>query len=321
MALLLWVGDALANGGPHGAYTATTGACASCHRTHRASATNILSASDTAFCLTCHGTGATGADTNVSDGVYEGTAYGTQGAGLNGGGFSYAKQDTSLSGLASSGPVTSIHSVQGTVSYTSTATMWGAGSINSGAGYAYDLHCVSCHDPHGGSNYRLIRSTVNGVAVTVSQTDETSKSYTSPTYFKAPGAGQWEISSLCGACHTRYDSTAGGSGDNSSGDNIFTYRHRIDAPSGSSVNGIYYAFPSGISLPVSTVNGGPSTISPDNRALVCLTCHYAHGTKAVMGASSGVVPWPNGADAPNGNARSSLLRLDNRGVCENCHSK
>ena len=49
---------------------------------------------------------------------------------------------------------------------------------------------------------------------------------------------------------------------------------------------------------------------------VCLSCHEAHGTVATMNVSAGSAPWPNGTTTPSGNARSSLLRLDNRGVCQ-----
>lgn len=315
------VGVAQATGGPHGSYEAATDMCAACHRIHTAQYPKLLLNSNTTLCMTCHGPAATGADTNVYDGMYEGTAHGTQQAGLNSGGFAYAVQDTSLAGAPTSGAVTSAHEVEGITGYSPAATMWGAGAANSGAGSAFDIYCTSCHNPHGGNNYRILKDLVSGVPITVTQTDEASKSYTTPAYTKAPGTGQWEISSFCVACHTRYTSTVGGSGGASSADNMFTYRHRIDAPSGSLLKGAYYTFTAAISLPVSTVNGGPPTSSPDNRSMVCLTCHFAHGSKASMGTESGGITWPGGAGTPNGNGRSSLLRLDNRGVCQNCHNK
>ena len=39
-----------------------------------------------------------------------------------------------------------------------------------------------------------------------------------------------------------------------------------------------------------------------------------------MGTYSGIVAWPDLATAPSGDGRSSLLRLDNRGVCIGCHN-
>jgi predicted CXXCH cytochrome family protein len=321
---VLTVQVASADGGPHGGYTGTTDACAGCHRTHQGAAPKLLVAANTNLCLTCHGPTGTGSNVDVSDGIYRGTTAGSQNAALNSGGFTFAKQDTSLSGKPVSAAVTSMHQVQGMPGYSPTAMAWGAGAISTTAtaGQPFDLYCTSCHDPHGSKNYRLLRTTVNGKPVSVTQTDETTKDYTTPHYYKpTAGSGQWEIASLCGACHTRYVATASGSGETSSTDILFAYRHRIEAPSGSTLNGLTYTFPTALALPVSTASGGAPTTSPDNRSMVCLTCHYAHGTTASMGKNSGAVAWPGGASGPTGNGRSSLLRLDNRGVCENCHAK
>jgi hypothetical protein len=44
----------------------------------------------------------------------------------------------------------------------------------------------------------------------------------------------------------------------------------------------------------------------------CITCHFAHGTNAqITGYASNVAPAND----------SALLRLDNRGVCQDCHKK
>jgi mono/diheme cytochrome c family protein len=47
----------------------------------------------------------------------------------------------------------------------------------------------------------------------------------------------------------------------------------------------------------------------------CLTCHQAHGSSAAMSDSSIVGP------SQNADNRSALLRLANRGVCQDCHQK
>ena len=57
-----------------------------------------------------------------------------------------------------------------------------------------------------------------------------------------------------------------------------------------------------------------------------MTCHVAHGSSVVMTGYANVAdstdPEPDsgtgGVPPTDGNA---LLRMDNRGVCENCHNK
>jgi len=149
-----------------------------------------------------------------------------------------------------------------------------------------------------------------------------------------------QISNWCASCHTRYhaqkvDNTGAGSTD--SGDAIFGYRHKTgdemtDGTHSSSCGYKGYA-----------CHGGPAKENL-NKQLNCLGCHVAHGTAATMSVNA-QIPWP-GADATTyeglpGTAvdpqltaplypwdddlvtRSSLLRLDNRGTCQNryCHQK
>ncbi len=155
---------AAADNGPHGNFTASTDACAGCHRAHTAKAADYLLVQDTYdLCMSCHD--GTGAYTNVKDGVYvngvvAGLAapYGTQGdkgEGLFGGGFTNAYMATARSDnqnrynaaalLPTASPVTSSHIVDGVTS----GTVWGAGDIGAPNTAALTLECTSCHDPHG----------------------------------------------------------------------------------------------------------------------------------------------------------------------------
>lgn len=198
--LMLMSGTALANWGPHGGYgewldTNTDGvmqaseldpdtdACAGCHRAHTAvspvtwtdndgGVKNALLIGSTAttlraFCYTCHGSLGRGAATDVQAGMYDNSAarvnasfdniagYGTVQseylAPLNGGGFEEVNGNTT----------TSSHLVDGTA-----GVAWGEtanGTGNGGTNIVMD--CASCHDPHGSSNYRILKDKVNGIDV------------------------------------------------------------------------------------------------------------------------------------------------------------
>lgn len=279
-----------ADSGPHGGYTPTTDACAGCHRVHTATGGKLLLSPVPNLCYTCHGTTATGADTNVVDGIYlerdafaESPAEGVAGQGLKGGGFVNAIIDTDRDGTAVSTAVTSNHLADGSM-----GTAWGNGAIGSGPGLAIELSCISCHDPHGGDTYRILRTIPNesGAGSPVTVTDEVDKIYTvtdpqNDYMVEDYGSLATSLASWCSQCHTRY-LAGSGSGHTDSGDDIFTYRH-------------------------TTTN------------ISCVKCHVAHGSTASMGFFSGSVNWPDDTTTPDGDARSSLLRMDNRGVCAYCH--
>jgi len=293
---------ASANGGPHGGYTATTDACAGCHRTHTAPGPRLLVQNDTfLLCMSCHGTAGTGADTNVEDGFFlstrspstEGTANTADNAPLLAGGFANYKTVAT----------TSSHDVSNTVT-----NAWGNG-VNRGltgalaAGEA--LNCASCHDPHGSANYRIIKATVNGVGVTVTQVDEgAAKDYDNENW---PA----DLSNVCAACHGSYHVTTAGSGSDVAQVATGGYTHRVDMPFnyGGNVNPETVGF-GGFNLPLAGTN------------VVCSTCHLSHGSSSAMaffadGGPTGVGTLPGNTTATD----SALLRLDNRGVCEVCHQK
>lgn len=175
-ALLVLPTAAFANFAIHGNYVTDTDACAGCHRAHTsvstltwqdAGATNhsaLLVSTATQmwqFCYTCHDATGQGADTNVQQGIYEGSAYGQQGATLNGGGFE----------SIGNAPITSTHVYNGASwgAYGGGYTGQGATGANGqipgadvGESVPIKMDCTTCHDPHGSSNYRILKSYVNG---------------------------------------------------------------------------------------------------------------------------------------------------------------
>lgn len=147
------------------------------------------------------------------------------------------------------------------------------------------LSCSSCHDPHGSANYRMFKTSVtwNGINRAV-------PNFTA-TY--STSSGRMVVSYLtgsvgaCSACHQDYSLRMGGS--YSSG-----FRHRVGVVASSPS---YYT---------STYTPLESQTTPDR--MVCLTCHYAHGTKVRNTTNSGL------------SAYSSVLkRFTDSGMCSGCH--
>jgi predicted CXXCH cytochrome family protein len=332
--LILAASTALADNGPHvqgatggtgASAIATADGCAGCHRAHTASASSLLvSGGDAELCLTCHGSPTQGATTNVVDGTL---AASNPVAGIMGGGFTNARMDTAWTATPTSPTpsraVTSAHVYGGGL-----GTLWGSGAINSGPGETgFALSCVSCHNPHGNGQYRILRPIpMNAPSTTpVTVPDPATKVYTVTSslnryfgqiYMNGVYNDQLALTQWCASCHSRYDAAGPNSANTSSGDAIYTYRHgtrKVPANAAScdschdQVTG-EAADPLGVGSAIAHVP-------------VCQNCHVAHGAPATMGTESGAVPWPDGATSPNGNARSSMLRVDNRGVCRACHGR
>lgn len=289
---------------PHTAYTTTADGCAACHRTHTAQAAGLLKESSTTLCQNCHN--GTGATTDVFDGALlsaPGATTNVAGA-LRGGGFNYAR----VNGADGSALANTAAGQAATSSHLDAGTMWGAGS--SGAGFAFQLNCSSCHSAHPNGNYRLLKA--SGLAFSGTPIDFAVNAGTNPTtntywqMWQGPmgiSAGstaqvsQSASAAWCSGCHTRYAAGAG-AGATSSGDSIFNYRHEAD---GSRAGG--YA----------AKTGAPYA---GNFPVTCLQCHLAHGSNVAMGSNSQSVPLPDGAAR---GADSAMLKIDNRGTCVGCH--
>jgi len=296
---------ARADNGPHVSGAGPVAdTCASCHRIHTSTASRLLAEPQPALCYTCHGSAATGANTDVVDGVgYSGAGRsGGKAGALRGGGFEYALIGSgSASGQQSTYPnpggtvpvlgaaadVTSTHSANA-----SEVTVWGNGPISGEVDYGkkIPLRCGSCHDPHGNGNYRTLRPipSDSGAGAGVMIPDASKKVYTTENYWQVEDTNAAgfiaNISDWCSTCHTRYLSD---SSFTDSGDAVFSKRHRTNQTSQGSAN--------------------------------CIQCHVAHGSNAnAEQTSSGGVHSLDGVPAPAG---SYLLRIDKRGVCEMCHKE
>ncbi|MCL5962067.1 MAG: hypothetical protein M1358_22595, partial [Chloroflexi bacterium] len=269
----------------------------------------------------------------------ENTSAPPAGTPLRGGGFSQVKMNAALTGTETL-PTTSKHEITG-----GSNTVWGYGAITStvdlGAANV-TLTCTNCHNPHGragtgnAATYRLLKGgSANNTALfdtgAISKTAtidvpeatgakvynivDTDWKANSPApenaYFAQHSSYQSTnayaaLTAWCTQCHTRYLAPmVNGPGHTDSTDAVFKFRHGTNNSSScTSCHANGYG-----SDPASTPYPG------------CISCHVAHGTGARMGTYSGSVAWPGGAASPNGDARSSLLRLSNRGVCEACHLK
>lgn len=253
---------AFANFSIHGGYSMDTDACAGCHRAHTAASSitwtdnnnvsqsallNSTASEIYEFCYTCHDAVSLGAYTNVETGIYEGTANGTTGATLNGGGFD--------SGVF---PAQHMYTGASWFAYGGSITPDLLGNLSDNTAPQIEMSCASCHDVHGSSNYRLLKDVVNGRAVGgydpnapgyseqdplptpwvisaepgypsmgwllhepgASQVSTYTPDYTTPAYAKAPDFDgdtfpdtDKGMSGWCSACHIQYIFPSGASTD------------------------------------------------------------------------------------------------------------
>lgn len=402
---MLSAGAAYANFGPHGGYATDTDACAGCHRAHSSfspiartdyfddtkagvgSALLVSSATTMEdFCNACHGADAPGASTNVEEGIFDSGPSGADtvpiagailyqtssslNATLNAGGFESVGPST--------GTMTSNHTMN---SAAAASPMWGAGnSAVSVDAQVSGFTCTNCHDPHGSSNFRLLKDQVNGESVGgyladgtptpfvlsaeitypqsgwykgpagKTQMDAYRPNYTTPTYRQ--GVAGKNMSVWCAACHTEYNVKSSAydyaqyEQDTDSATQVGSktrYRHAVNVsllagrdPQLTFANEVEL----NSALPLEQrYQKDPSVVNAKDfdDFIGCLTCHVAHGTDATMNGwanseltydAARTVAWvpqlrttasPN--QGVNPNFSSSLLRTDNRGVCERCHNK
>jgi predicted CXXCH cytochrome family protein len=357
------IGSAQADNGPHvssakgvGANQAVTSdKCAGCHRIHTAKSNDgmlLKTTTQEALCFNCHGPAASGASTNVVDGVgYENAATGVQdrdrsgaAGALRGGGFTNARingggasadftaadplRPTRIRAVESSklipvlpagSAVTSTHSV-GTA-----GTAWGNGAVGSGVGKSISLECGSCHDPHGNGNYRILKpipadsgtsssTDALGVATTgVAIPDANKKVYTTTNYWLS---GDRNVPATAGGVPDATGLVADGYIKNVA-QWCTTCHTRYNAPSGSRSTPLVDA--AGTVDQTYMYRHTSTENTKVSGSKNCITCHVSHGSNASGGGTeSSRVLNPGDTAVTAGDSR--LLRVDNRGVCLMCHN-
>jgi predicted CXXCH cytochrome family protein len=228
----------------------------------------------TEFCNACHGDTAPGAATNVQSGVFDSGPSGASGIALgaasgtnpangtypaDGGSVAVAYQTASQFNAPLNGggfdrmPSPYQWETNATVAYQQTTSahnmesvgvLWGAGNASD---QTLALDCTSCHDPHGTSNYRLLKANVNGVTVGGYESDGITPNafvFSNETGYPAAGwlkhgdgaaqmlayrpnytqtddtpilhkyaDGSKSLSVWCAACHTQYAQRDGSAAD------------------------------------------------------------------------------------------------------------
>lgn len=281
----------------HDNYQRNTDLCHMCHSPHEGKAPAILNqATATAVCLTCHN-GLTNSKYDVVNGYTMVSGGNTKSLG---GALSHnAVQGDVWSGSAT----TSAHKIDEITT----------GAAPGGANVSQSLGCTTCHSGHYTGNYRMIKKSITVPAgsntfktvnlnISAGAVTASSTSGESPVYMSG-------ISDLCQSCHNDYYAPSGSGGSGTAPASLYatpgTYRHAIGVS------------PSGKSLTTTLPLEGTARNNTDK--IVCLTCHYAHGSVAKDSTISSVV-------AGDGSTFKTLVsttlkRMDGMGVCEDCHKK
>jgi predicted CXXCH cytochrome family protein len=202
------------------------------------------------------------------------------------------------------------------------------GTLNGG------LTCVSCHNPHGSDNYRILQEKI-GLSTpqvqafylgsfTANEGGEGSfgpgrpaLKYVEEFYGSFPG--QSSVDSFCGACHSAY--AVGGDGNSTLGllGGVTHYRHATEETYSDYISPEGEVQPNPETSPLVAGDGttypalrlASAGVGSEDQELTCLTCHFAHGTSAA---------WTNAHhDAPSAAGDTALMYLDNVGVCQACH--
>lgn len=330
--------------GPHGRYTTNTNGCGRCHQLHQAKSVRLIRFDTAAaqnpiygVCTYCHSFN--GQSTyDVKDGMTWDTNNGYRYA-TNGGGFERMLVVEGPPQVATVVKVSSKHRVNeqatidnnGAVSYVKFNAPGGYQEIN---GHV-ELRCSSCHQPHGTVNSRLLVTQIktydtdgNSISRATSNTGTKVVIRVNQPFTDEKTEYNEEIATFCAACHYDYLSTDATAKSGYYMPNY--YRHKMKMGAGSGLNdtnsndGTFGFNSSKLVLPLASI-GNNGTSAGATNTVICLTCHYAHGTFVQV---SGIKTYDEiklnastNLNSVNGYESPKNLRMDNRGVCQNCHNR
>ncbi len=305
----------------HKYFAMDTNQCAKCHNTHTGAGEKLLK-TDTvnATCKTCHA--GSGSKYQVDAGTVAG-AGGTSLAALAG---PFGKVFNSASGVTP----TSAHIISATIN---TAPGGNSAGVND---WAQPLGCGSCHSAHPQRGYTGVTKTsyqyrlLNPLLPELY--DPAQSKYTAAISVEAYAVtlGDKEgvnyvsgMNQFCAGCHTDYNTSGNStSADVANGKYSSKTRHYVGTPGHfwkpSSVlplEGMKLSSDGGATYTVSTIWDG--TAKRADGSLACITCHRPHGVTTTNGDAGTAFTLPGGTFTNY----SHLLRLDNRGVCQQCHAK
>ncbi|HXH40472.1 MAG TPA: cytochrome c3 family protein [Thermoanaerobaculia bacterium] len=151
------------------------------------------------------------------------------------------------------------------------------------------LVCTTCHDPHGNTNYRNLRTDptkTNGapLVVVASQPVVADGSNPSQVYVSSNIVYKSGISAWCSRCHGT------------------PYPHSVDRPMWGSANASYTAWSSVTNPRVPVSSPTDDTIPSHDDQVMCLSCHKAHAS----------------------NNRKALIYADGatlESTCQECHDQ
>lgn len=310
----------------HYGFSVATESCSNCHVTHTAASAKLLFSgrTQTEFCYLCH-VSVDSSPYDVEHGLIK--ANDLDNVILNpstAGKFGYRD-----------GGVSSRHDVD-TLSTNSVAlaanAIPGNDLSNGNNGFPNGFKCGSCHDVHAGdaANDRLLKNRIWDVQAPLANVINFAYDSTTlqVTKYAVTANEVNAINGYCGLCHGRFNvgNDAGKLVTNAAMQNVAGstyYRHAL---------GVSIAANSSPTLAPYLGNPDPTSGAGKN-VVLCLTCHYAHGSSVMPNAESGktwsrdgdMVPvvgpqnGPDGGPQGNGNPGSTLLRMDKRGVCFDCH--